>query len=119
MGYERPFDVPDRRRITYSGAVLYGVCVAGRYDGDDEMMEKVLGFFKKHEKKYKLKGLDKYVIFSISLLIIYTIAEFVTATVTGVEKSTLTLAVFGFFGAPELVGCALIKIFKLKRGESE
>ena len=83
------------------------------------MTEKILGFFKKHEKKYKLKGLDKYVIFSISLLIIYTITEFVTATVTGVEKSTLTLAVFGFFGAPEIIGCALIKIFKIKKGGTE
>ena len=71
----------------------------------------------KPEKK-KLRGLDKYVIFCICLLIIYTIAEFVTATVTGVEKSTLTLAVFGFFGAPEIIGCALIKIFKIKKGES-
>ena len=70
-------------------------------------------------KKRRLKGLDKYVIFSITLLIIYTIAEFVTATVTGVEKSTLTLAVFGFFGAPEIIGCALIKIFKIKTGGTE
>lgn len=70
---------------------------------------------KPDKKKFKLRGLDLYVIFSISLLLVYTIAEFVTATITGVEKSTLTLAFFGFFGAPELLGCALIKIFKLKK----
>lgn len=56
-------------------------------------------------------------IFCISLLILYTICEFVTSTITGVEKSTLTMAVFGFFGAPEIIGCALIKIFKLKKGD--
>lgn len=74
---------------------------------------------KPEKKKLKLRGLDKYVIFCICLLIVYTIAEFVTSTVTGVEKSTLTLAVFGFFGAPEIIGCALIKIFKIKKGDSE
>ena len=73
----------------------------------------------KKSKKRRLRGLDKYVIFSIALLILYTIAEFVTATVTGVEKSTLTLAFFGFFGAPEIIGCALIKIFKLKNRSSD
>jgi len=62
----------------------------------------------------KLNGLDKYVIFSISILVIYTIAEFITSTITGIEKSSLTMAVFGFFGAPELIGCALIRIFKIK-----
>ncbi len=72
----------------------------------------------KTRKRRRLRGLDKYVIFCICLLIIYTIAEFVTSTVTGVEKSTLTLAVFGFFGAPEIIGCALIKIFKIKKGET-
>lgn len=72
---------------------------------------------KPDKKKFKLRGLDLYVIFSISLLLIYTIAEFITSTITGVEKSTLTMAFFGFFGAPELIGCALIKIFKLRKGD--
>lgn len=63
----------------------------------------------------KLNGLDKYVIFSISILVIYTVAEFISSSITGVEKASLTMAVFGFFGAPELIGCALIRIFKLKK----
>ena len=67
----------------------------------------------------KLNGLDKYVIFSISILLIYTIAEFITSTITGVEKSTLTTAIFGFFGAPELTMLALIKIFKIRRGDND
>lgn len=74
---------------------------------------------RRRKNKFRLRGLDLYVIFSISLLLIYTIAEFITATITGVEKSTLTMAFFGFFGAPEIIGCALIKIFKLKKGDND
>jgi len=65
-------------------------------------------------KKKKLKSLDKYVIFALCIVLMYTIAEFITATVTGVEKSTLTTAVYGFW-AGEVVTCGLIKIFKLKK----
>ena len=61
----------------------------------------------------RLKGLDRYVIFSLSVTLIYTVAEFITSTVTGQEKSTLTMAVYGFW-AGEIVACALIRIFKLK-----
>lgn len=61
----------------------------------------------------KLNGLDKYVIFSISVTLIYTVAEFVTATITGVEKTTLSTCVYGFF-AGEIVVAGVIKIFKLK-----
>ena len=67
----------------------------------------------------KLNGLDKYVIFSISVLVLYTIAEFITSTITGIEKSSLTMAVFGFFGAPELIVAGLIKIFKIKEEKHE
>lgn len=65
-------------------------------------------------KKKKLNGLDKYVIFSLAIVLIYTIAEFITATVTGVEKSTMTMSVYGFW-AGELITCGLIKIFKLRK----
>ena len=65
--------------------------------------------------KKKLSGLDKYVIFCFSVLIVYTVAEFITSTITGVEKSTLSTCIYGFFGAPELISLALIKIFKLKK----
>ena len=67
----------------------------------------------------KLHGLDKYVIFSISVVLIYTIAEFVTATLTGIEKATLSTCVYGFF-AGEIVTAGLIRIFKLRHeGEDE
>lgn len=64
-------------------------------------------------KSKKLSGLDKYVIFSLSILLIFTVAEFVTSTITGVEKSTLCTCVFSCFGG-EILSCALIKIFKLR-----
>lgn len=69
-------------------------------------------------KRRKLKGLDKYVIFALSVVLIYTIAEFITATITGVEKSTLTAMVYGFW-AGEIVTCGLIKIFKLRKGDND
>lgn len=61
----------------------------------------------------KLNGLDKYVIFSISVTLLYTIAEFITSTITGIEKSTLSTCVYGFF-AGEIISASLIKIFKIK-----
>ncbi len=63
----------------------------------------------------KLSGLDKYVIFSIAMLIIFTIVSMIIAFQTGVMMDTLTTCFFAFFGG-EIVTCALIKIFKL-RGE--
>lgn len=52
-------------------------------------------------------------IFSLSILLIFEIAEFITSTITGIEKSSLILAVHGLWGG-EILSCALIKIFKLK-----
>ncbi len=64
----------------------------------------------------KLTGLDKYVIFSFTVLIVYTIAEFVFSTVTDIHHDTLTTALYGAFGG-ELLLCAVIKKYKLKRGD--
>jgi len=61
-----------------------------------------------------IKNLTKYVVFSIIVVIIYTIAEFVTSTITGVSHDVLTGCVYSFF-AGEIVLCGMIKIFKLKR----
>lgn len=68
------------------------------------------------KRKKKLKGLDKYVIFSISVLLVYTVFA-LWASFKGVTNDTLTTCIFGFFGG-EVVTCALIKIFKL-RGDDE
>ena len=66
----------------------------------------------------KLNGLDKYVIFSIALLLIYTIAEMVISERTGTHDA-LTQCVFAFFGAPELLGCVILKLSKNRRKAKE
>lgn len=60
--------------------------------------------------KKRLSYLDKYVMFSLGLLILYTLAEFLHPA----AHDTLTVCFFGAFGG-EILSCALIKIFKLKR----
>lgn len=65
----------------------------------------------------KLRGLDVYVIFSIFMLLIYTIVTIILTCKYQVSLDTLTTCFFGFFGG-EVVTCALIKIFKL-RNENE
>lgn len=67
------------------------------------------------QKNKKLGDLDKYIIFSFTVMILYTIFEFVFSTITGVSHDTLTTCLYGAFGG-ELLMCALIKRFKLKRG---
>ena len=67
------------------------------------------------QKNKKLGDLDKYIIFSFTVMILYTIFEFVFSTITGVSHDTLTTCLDGAFGG-ELLMCALIKRFKLKRG---
>ena len=62
-------------------------------------------------------SLTKYVIFSIALLLIYMIVEFIFAIKTGNSHDTLTTCVFATFGG-EILSCALIKIFKLKEENS-
>ena len=66
----------------------------------------------------KLNGLDKYVIFSILLLLLYTVAEFISSSVTGLSHDTLTTVYFACFGG-EVLSCALIKIFKLRDEDKE
>lgn len=68
-------------------------------------------------KKTKLAKLTKFVIFSISVILSYTVMEFLVSSVVGVSHDTLTTCVFAFFGT-ELCVTALIKIFNiLKLGE--
>ena len=70
----------------------------------------------KQDKK-KISALDKYVIFSISVLLIFCIAEMLISSITGQTHDTLTTCVYAAFGG-EVLSCALIKIFKLKEGEN-
>lgn len=71
---------------------------------------------KRNTTRRKLTKLDKYLIFSISVLITYTVVEIVTATLTGIEHATLTTCLFSAFGG-EFLMAALIKIFNIKKGE--
>lgn len=65
-----------------------------------------------------MKNLDKYVVFSITILLLYTVAEFFTSSVTGISHDTLTTCFFACYGG-EILSCALIKIFKLKEDDKE
>ena len=65
----------------------------------------------------KLNSLDKYVIFSITLLLLFTGAEFALSGHTGTHD-TLTTCFFACFGG-EILSCALIKIFKLRKDDDD
>lgn len=65
-------------------------------------------------KSKKLNDLDKYIIFSFGVMIVYSIVEFIVSTISGISHDTLTTCLYGAFGG-ELLLCALIKRFKLRR----
>lgn len=72
-----------------------------------------------NKPKPKLKALDKYVIFSISSLIIFTIIAIIVQIVTEqVLSETLTTCFFAAFGG-ELLSLAMIKRLKLKKGDRD
>lgn len=64
-------------------------------------------------KSQTTRSLTRYVVFSITMMIIYTI---VAMTFLWFEKpldAEVSTGVYGFFGG-EIVLCGLIKLFKLK-----
>ena len=77
-------------------------------------------FFKKKRKTKKepLNKLDKYLIFSIVVLVIYAIAEMIVSCISGYERSTLTSCFYAAFGG-EIFSCVVIKVFKLKHDPDE
>lgn len=66
---------------------------------------------RRHRRPRK-HSLDRYVVFSIAMLIIYTIVA-IWASFKGVQYDTLTTCFYACFGG-EILSCALIKIYKLK-----
>lgn len=60
----------------------------------------------------KLPSLTKYVVFSISFTIAYTITAIILCCFGIVLPDMLTKCVYGFF-AGEVVVCGLVKIFKI------
>ena len=59
------------------------------------------------------RSLTLYVVFSILMIILYTVIEMITSTISGISHDTLTTCFYACFGG-EILCCALIKIFKLK-----
>ena len=71
------------------------------------------------QKQKKLSDLDKYVIFSLSALIIFTIIAIIVQVALQQELSpTLTTCFFAAFGG-ELLSLAMIKRLKLKKGDRD
>lgn len=68
----------------------------------------------KQKKKKKIGALDKYIIFSFTSIIIYTIAEHWILVKTGMTLDHLSTLFYGVFGGEVLI-CALIKKLKLKQ----
>lgn len=66
------------------------------------------------KKKKKISALDKYIIFSFTCLILYTITEHWLLIKTGLTLDLLTSLFYGVFGGEVLI-CALIKKLKLKQ----
>lgn len=66
----------------------------------------------------RLSALDKYVIFSIAMLLIFTVVSFFIGTKYNYTNDALTTCFFGAFGG-ETFFCAIIKIFKIKNGGDE
>ena len=66
----------------------------------------------------RVRSLTLYIIFSISIVILYSIVEFTFSTMTSISHDTLTTCVYAFF-AGEIVTCGLIKIFKIKGNHNE
>lgn len=69
-----------------------------------------------NKKKPKINTLDFYVIFSIFVLLLYTVISQIVAIVYSVQLDTLTTCFFAAFGG-EILSACLIKIFKLKKPE--
>ena len=69
------------------------------------------------EQKVKVsqttKSLTKYVVFSITMLVIYTIVAMLFLWFEKPLDAEISTGVYSFFGG-EVVLCCLIKLFKLK-----
>lgn len=69
-------------------------------------------------KRRKLPALDKYVIFSLSCIIIFTVVILVIFATTGNEPTALVTCFFACMGG-ELLSLAMIKRLKLKQDKKD
>lgn len=67
--------------------------------------------------KKKSSKLKYFVIFSIGIIITFTIAMIILFALFGTVPDTLITCFFATFGG-EVLSCALIKIFKIRKEES-
>lgn len=67
-------------------------------------------------KSQTTRSLTRYVVFSISCLVIYTITALIFLWLEKPLDEALTTGVYGFFGG-EIVMCGMIKLFKIKKEE--
>ena len=65
----------------------------------------------------KNKALTKYLVFSFAVVLLYTVAELILSTVTGITHDTVTTCLYAFFGT-EVGACAFIKITGRKTGDT-
>lgn len=65
-----------------------------------------------------IRSLTVFVIISILIVVIYSIAEFIISTITGVTHDVLTGSIYAFFGT-EIGACGFIRIFKLRRNDND
>ena len=93
------------------------LCFLGGMSAGILIMMGVWGYFVGRHRRKKIDNLTKYVVFSISFTILYTIMEFIFSITTGTSHDILTGCVYGFF-CGELVITGVLKIFKL-RGEKD
>lgn len=70
------------------------------------------------EAKKKLNKIDRYLIFSIAALCVYTVIEQLLTIRLGFERSTLTTCFYGAFGG-EILACCVIKVFNIKNEDKE
>lgn len=69
-------------------------------------------------KKHKFSKLDLYVAFSVGYTAIYSLIVLIIFAFNGVEPTTLTRCVYGFFGG-EVTIAGLIKIFNIREEYKE
>lgn len=67
----------------------------------------------RNKRRKKFPSLSAYVVFSIVVLLAYTIAELLLTSLFDISHDTLTTCFFATFGG-EILTCAIIKIYKLK-----
>ena len=59
---------------------------------------------------------DKYLIFSIAVLILFTITQIVMSFLGVAVSDTLIACMFAFFGT-EIAACCVIKVINIQHGE--